>query len=128
MTAPMQRIPLLHALLAPALLLLSGLMACNDDGPSKAPLAQRSGPELYKLQNCATCHGRAGAGSATGPALRELARNWTREKLIEYFDDPVGYRERDERLRGGRQYMMPMPRVILDTELRGRLADHVLGF
>jgi mono/diheme cytochrome c family protein len=127
MTAPMRRFPLLLGATLPVLLLVS-LNACSDEGTANAPLADRSGPELYKIQNCATCHGNAGAGSATGPALRELAQHWTRESLIEYLHDPVGYRERDERLRGGKQYMLPMPRVLLDEELRGRLADHVLGF
>ena len=73
-------------------------------------------------------HCRSAAPRSSTSSRIELSRFWTRETLIEYLHDPVGYRERDERLRGGKQYMLPMPRVLLDEELRGRLADYVLGF
>ena len=57
-----------------------------------------SGPLIYELQNCANCHGEDRAGTARGPALAGLDRNWDRASLAEYLADPRAFAERDPRL------------------------------
>jgi len=57
------------------------------------------GNEIYRMQNCANCHGPTGAGGSLGPALAGLEKYWDADELAEYFVDPKAFEERDERLR-----------------------------
>ena len=102
-----------------ALLLLA---ACRKEGPSP-------GAKLYASLACATCHGETGAGGSLVLALAGKREHWTREKLVEYLKDPIGYAARDARLSAqARTYTLPMQRYdkAKPEELLA-VADYVLS-
>jgi mono/diheme cytochrome c family protein len=57
-----------------------------------------SGAEIYRLQNCANCHGEEREGTRRGPPLAGLRSYWDAERLAEYLVDPPAVVARDKRL------------------------------
>lgn len=104
---------------------LLAFAACGDDAPP--PLA--SGPELFEREACTRCHGKNGEGAGLGPTLHGKKVHWTRESLVAYLKDPVGYAKKDPRLAvQGQKFLQPMPTYkLLRPEELERLADHVLA-
>lgn len=83
--------------LRPSLLLLPLLtLACSF---RRDPPPGASGAEIYRLQNCANCHGDKREGTRNGPPLRGLAAHWDAERLARYFADPRALVAEDARLR-----------------------------
>jgi len=83
-------------LTVPALVLvLVPVLACSfrRQPPPGAP-----GDEIYRLQNCANCHGEAREGTRLGPPLGEVARHWDVEHLAAFLADPRPVVEGDGRL------------------------------
>jgi mono/diheme cytochrome c family protein len=104
-------------------LLLAATAACGGEPePGTA-----TGPQLFQ-SNCSQCHAD-GTGSALAPTLHGKKSGWTRETLVTYLQDPVGYAAKDPRLKAqGAKYSLPMPSY--KTLARGdleKLADHVLA-
>lgn len=64
----------------------------------RQPPPGASGAEIYRLQNCANCHGDAREGTRRGPPLAALGAHWTEASLAEYFVDPQAVVARDARL------------------------------
>lgn len=105
-------------------LALAALVSGCDD-----PGRIRTGPEVFRLQGCITCHGLDGHGTNMAPDLRGVARHWTREQLIEYFKNPPEYIRKDDRLREQKKrYSLNMPLYgLLRQEELENVADHVLS-
>lgn len=79
-----------------ALLVLPFLaLACSF---RRQPPPGASGAEIYRLQNCANCHGEEREGTRRGPPLAGLRANWNAERLAEYLVDPPAMVARDARL------------------------------
>lgn len=112
--------------LGTALVTLLVVAACSFRTP---PPPGASGEEIYRLQNCANCHGEAGEGKSLGPPLRGLSAHWDRERLARFFADPKPFVAEDARVAELlRKYPAPMSRYDnLDREQRLVLADWVLG-
>lgn len=89
----MRHRPLL--LVLPFLVLPFLVLACSF---RRDPPPGASGSEIYRLQNCANCHGDAREGTRNGPALRSLKAHWDPERLARYFDDPRAMVAEDARL------------------------------
>jgi mono/diheme cytochrome c family protein len=107
-------------------LLLALAGGCGDGaGAAKST----DGSRLFVNQACATCHGMDGAGSQLGPPLQGQKKFWTREKLVRYLRDPIGFAEKDPRLgEQSKKYMLPMARFDkLTEEELGQIADFVLA-
>jgi cytochrome c2 len=85
-----------HARRLPLLLLPLLALSCSS---RRDPPAGASGGEIYRLQNCANCHGDAREGTRLGPALRSLKAHWDPERLARYFADPRAMLAEDARLR-----------------------------
>lgn len=109
----------------PPLLLLLALPACSL---RRQPPPSADGATIYRLQNCANCHGERGEGTH-GPPLANLGAHWTRETLAEFVADPAPVAERDPRLKelndrygGGKMGRYDN----LDLALRLTLADWLL--
>jgi mono/diheme cytochrome c family protein len=64
----------------------------------RQPPPGASGAEIYRLQNCANCHGERREGTRRGPALAGLRARWTIERLAAYLADPPAMLETDARL------------------------------
>jgi cytochrome c553 len=64
----------------------------------RQPPPGASGAEIYRLQNCANCHGEVREGTRLGPPLAGLRAHWTRARLTEYLADPRPMVEADARL------------------------------
>lgn len=113
------------ALVSCSTLALLAFAACGDDSPP--PLA--SGPALFEREACTRCHGKNGEGAGLGPTLHGKKAHWTRESLVAYLKDPVGYAKKDPRLaEQGHKFLQPMPTYkLLRPEELERLADHVLA-
>jgi len=110
-----------------ALLTAASIASCGDDA---AEMAKRTGPELFLIQACNTCHGQNGEGVAGyAPTLHGKKSNWTRETLIAYLKDPEGFRRTDPRLKAqGVGYSLHMPTYkSLGPVPLEKLADHVLA-
>jgi cytochrome c553 len=110
-----------------ALFSAASIASCGDD---EAEMAKRTGPELFQLQGCNTCHGANGEGVAGyAPTLHGKKSNWTRESLIAYFKDPETARRTDPRLKAqGSGYSLHMPTYkMLGPIPLEKLADHVLS-
>jgi len=88
-----------------------------------------SGAEIYRLQNCANCHGDRGEGTSRGTALRELGLHWTRDDLADFLADPDVVLTRDARLQAQRRpFSGAMSRYDnLTQDERERLAEYLLG-
>jgi mono/diheme cytochrome c family protein len=103
-------------------------VACGSDDTGSA-LATKTGAELFQLQACATCHARDGAGTNLGPTLHGKKAGWTRENLVAYLKDPVGYAAKEPRLKAqGSKFSQAMPTYkMLPDAMLEKLADHVLA-
>lgn len=114
-----------HVSICAALLLTSTLVAtsCSD-----APSAPATGAQLFMSQ-CSMCHNQNGEGSKLGPTLHGKKSEWTRDALLDYLVDPVGYASKHPRLKEqGAKYSIPMPTFkMLKPEHLSALADHVLA-
>ncbi len=106
---------------------LAGLLLAPSCGGDAAGTPQ-SGAELFQNQ-CAMCHMRDGSGSILAPSLHGKKEHWTREKLLAYLVDPVGYAAKDPRMKTqGTKFSQAMPTYkMLTPEQLGALADHVLS-
>ena len=80
-----------------ALLLLVGVFvsACNLRQP---PPPGANGATIYRLQNCANCHGENREGKSLGPKLLGLQKHWDPEALASFLSNPKDFLGRDERL------------------------------
>ncbi len=86
------------------------------------------GPTLFRVENCANCHGPNGVGSPNGPTLVGLERNWDPETLNAFLADPEAWRERVPRLAElarAHRNRMPSFSHLSDRE-RSKLATHLL--
>ncbi len=95
-----------------AVLLLAALVALGACSAPPTPNTAKLDPgELaYRADACSGCHGSAGQGGATGPALVGLARHWTEDSLVAFLKDPYPVMERDARLRTMKErYGIGMP-------------------
>lgn len=107
-----------------AALILSCAASCSGDEKKE----EATGAQLFQA-NCAQCHMADGAGSALAPPLHGKKSNWTRDTLVDYLEDPVGYAAKDPRLKAqGGKYSLPMPtyKMLSPADLE-KLADHVLA-
>ncbi|MFO1010007.1 MAG: cytochrome c [Planctomycetota bacterium] len=94
----MLRRALLAALIVP-------LAACDGD-----PGRIRTGPEVFRLQGCITCHGQDGHGTQMAPDLRVVKTLWTREELVKYVSNAPEYIKTNERLKEQKKrYTLNMP-------------------
>jgi mono/diheme cytochrome c family protein len=121
--AAMRIIPKICALGGIAALLLSWPASCGGDAQKEA-----TGPQLYQV-NCSMCHGPDGSGSMLAPTLHGKKGHWVRATLVSYMKDPVGYAEKDPRLKAqAGKYSLPMTsmKMLPQADLE-RLADHVLA-
>jgi len=107
-----------------AVTLLGLASACGSEGDT----ATSSGSELF-VNQCSMCHAKDGSGSSLAPTLHGKKGNWTRETLLAYLVDPVGYAKKDPRLvQQGAKYSQPMPTYkMLPPAALEALADHVLA-
>jgi mono/diheme cytochrome c family protein len=103
---------------------VGALLACdNEAGP-------RSGERLWNELGCVNCHGPDGSGMpGFAPTLHGKKSFWTREKLEIYLRDPVGYAQKDPRLKQQKVgFISPMPPVTSpDPGELTRIADYVLA-
>lgn len=108
-----------------AVVLVAASAACGEARGG----ASAKGAELYKSQACVTCHAADGAGTVFGPTLRGVSQHWTREKLVEYLKDPLGYAAKDARLSAqAKKYSLPMQRFDkLPPADLDAIAEHVLA-
>lgn len=95
----------------------------------RQPPPGATGDEIYRLQNCANCHGDEREGTRRGPPLAGLRAHWTDARLAEYFVDPRAVVVQDARLSAldeafGSSDMGPYAN--LDRELRTTLAKWLL--
>lgn len=96
----------------------------------RTPPPGADGAEIYRLQNCANCHGGAREGTHHGPALDGLRAHWERDRLAEFLADPAAFAAHDARLEGmDRQYGgVTMGRYDnLDLAQRSTLAEWLLA-
>ncbi len=96
----------------------------------RQPPPGASGAEIYRLQNCANCHGEEREGTRRGPPLAGLSANWSAERLAEYLADPPAMVANDARLAAyDEQYgSSDMGRYDnLDLALRSTLAAWLLA-
>ena len=86
--------------------------------------------QLFVAENCTLCHGEMTQGvEELGPAIRDLAPYWDRDRLAAYLEDPQGFREAnpDFEERRDASFSMEMPPVDhLSVEQRLLLADWLL--
>ncbi len=113
-------------------LLLKSCLACVlavACSTRKPPPPGADGATIYRLQNCANCHGERGEGKSLGPALDNLGRNWSQADLAGFFADPKPYLGRDARLEKLRKdYPAAMSRYDnLDESQRSTLAAWLLS-
>jgi mono/diheme cytochrome c family protein len=96
-----------HALLSLCVLAAcTTWIACGGDSAGKS--APASGAQLFTV-SCALCHTESAQGGPLGPSLIGVAPHWTKETLIAYLRDPVGYAAKDPRLKAqGAKFKMPM--------------------
>ena len=124
---PPVRTPALHGVRRALALLLAtalALAACRAPGP---PPPGASGPEIYRQQLCANCHGDAGRGTSRGPALRRLDRFWKQDELARFLADPLAFRGEPRIRRYRRRFPSRMqPYDVLSEEDRQRLAAALL--
>jgi len=99
------------------------LAACDDPGRI------RTGPEVFRLQGCVTCHGLDGHGTQMAPDLRGVAKLWTREELVKYITNAPEYIKTNERLKEQKKrYSLNMPVYsVLRREELENVADYVLA-
>ena len=111
-----------------SLLLMITLLGLASACGSKSESAVSSGAELF-VNQCSMCHAKDGSGSSLAPPLHGKKGNWTRETLLAYLVDPVGYAKKDPRLvQQGAKYSQPMPTYkMLPPAALEALADHVLA-
>lgn len=69
--------------------------ACSSRIP---PPPGAGGAEIYRLQNCANCHGDSGEGNFLGPALENLKRDWNLPDLVSFLADPGPFLAKNGRL------------------------------
>jgi mono/diheme cytochrome c family protein len=69
------------------------LSACLFPSPSA-----EAGARLFRIENCANCHGPDGRGSPNGPPLVDLGSRWTVDELASFLADPEAFRTADPRL------------------------------
>ena len=80
----------------------------------------------YVSSGCVKCHGDLLKGGPRVPPLRNLRQYWDEAKLEAYLADPVGYAQRDVRLKQqALAYVMSMPPV-KDAAARSTLAKWLL--
>ncbi len=118
---------LVHAVMSGMVVGLAALSAvsCGDS----APAAPRSAAKLWSDEGCALCHGKQAEGTKLAPTLQGKATHWSRESLLQYLRDPVGYAAQDPRLKEQmKSYSQAMPtyKMLAPVELE-TLADYVLG-
>jgi mono/diheme cytochrome c family protein len=106
-------------------LVVLSTLSCGDS----APAAPRTAAKLWSDEGCALCHGKQAEGTKLAPTLQGKATHWSRESLLQYLRDPVGYAAQDPRLKEQmKSYSQAMPtyKMLSATELE-TLADYVLG-
>lgn len=85
--------------------------------------------ELMSKLSCVTCHGTELTGTKMGPSLYNIAKYWSRDKLINYlrnpssFSDTKRFQKYEERFPG---MIMPAFNHIEVKDL-GKIADYLLG-
>lgn len=92
--------------------LLAALLSCAacSAPPPTTTVQPDPGELVYRADACSGCHGSAGQGGATGPALVGLARHWTEDALVVFLRDPYAVMARDARLEAMKErYGIGMP-------------------
>jgi len=122
--------------IAAGLLPLLALFGCGGprtEEPAEGGLSESSASEarrLYTAESCTMCHGEMAQGvEELGPALRDLAPYWDRDRLADYLADPEAFRvaNPDFEERRDASFNMEMPPFDhLSVEQRGMLADWLL--
>ncbi|MAB81440.1 MAG: hypothetical protein CMJ89_19035 [Planctomycetes bacterium] len=99
--------------------------ACSTRIP---PPPGAGGAEIYRLQNCANCHGGSGEGNTLGPALKNLNKDWNLPDLVSFLADPGPFLAKNGRLATLRKaYPAAMSRYDnLDADQLGELARWLL--
>ncbi len=117
-----------------AVVFLAFVIFCKDFNRAAGTAALNpndlaAGASLYGSWGCATCHGESGRGTAKGPALVELSRNWEIQMLAAYLQNPQAVRARDKRLQmlSQRYFPLSMPAVELPAADRKKLAAYLLS-
>jgi mono/diheme cytochrome c family protein len=122
--AAMRILSKISGLGAIAILILSFEASCGGETQKSAATA----PQLFQV-NCSMCHAADGSGSNLAPTLHGKKGFWTREALVKYLIDPVGYTSKDPRLKAqAGKYTLPMTTMkqLPQADLE-KLADHVLA-
>lgn len=91
----------------------------TTESEQKEPRKAMTAEEVFKVGNCAMCHGQDLNGTPLGPPLKGVKANWDVPKLLAYFKDPATYADNDPRLAANKgKYSVPMPPQRLpDAEL-----------
>ncbi len=86
-----------------------------------------SGETIYIDMQCANCHGNDLKGTEQGPALLNLAENWTKTELVNFLRNPDDFGS--ERLKKLKEKFpksfMPSYNDI-ETKKLGKLAEYLL--
>jgi cytochrome c551/c552 len=102
----------------------------QDGRPVAATLTASDAMQLFQNENCTMCHGELTQGvDGVGPALRDLAPFWNRQRLTVYLADPDGFRQANPEFENRRneEYGIEMPASDhLSREQRQLLADWLL--
>lgn len=121
------------------LLAVTSLVACPggesggdaDTGGAANAGSGKTGAQIYKDKRCAMCHGEQREGVAgLGPPLKGMAQYWTVDRMVNgYFPDPIGYQNRDPRLRQMLEEYnkMKMPPVVGDPDDLRKLAEFLMS-
>lgn len=90
---------------------------------------QMSGAEILISNNkCMDCHGKNLEGTVSGPSLQNLSKNWNKEDLVKFLQDPRSFSDdpRMNVLKGKYRFSMPPVSKLNDEELN-ILIDHLLS-
>lgn len=119
------------------ILLFLGKITKKEDSTESISAMMGSMPEtsqstdglgLIKQSGCITCHGSNLQGTKIAPALTELKKLWTRDKLINYLRNPSSFGT-DERFV---QYKEKFKNIVMpsynnvDVKELGKIADYLL--
>lgn len=87
-----------------------------------------SAKELVVKLGCITCHGADLQGTRMGPPLEDLAKNWSRDKLINYLRNPSSFEDTERFKKFKEQYPgMIMPAFgNIEVKDLGKIAEYLL--
>lgn len=88
-----------------------------------------TGAEMVSTFGCTTCHGASLEGTEKAPALADLKKYWSRDKLINYLRNPSSFMDSERFVKYQQKYksyIMPSFNNINVKDL-GKIADYLLS-